>query len=188
MKKLFVLAGLFFLLLIQPVFAVELETGKEYFLRTALHAVRGDEIYWVNYTDKSEHIRAGEKVLITEITGHVIKFKYRDKEYNFAFTEKRGQGSPELYAKFFTKENIAMRIEKYGEAMKSKIGRGKVENGMTKEQVLFAVGCPAVVDKSKTYNFTLKEIISSDLWIYYFNRFNRWAVQFANGKVVSINN
>lgn len=186
MKKIFLLFAFFLVFLADK--ASALDVGKEYFVRTTLHVVRGDEIYWINYTDKSVPIKAGEKVRITGIDGHLIRFDWKGREYNFAFTEKGWAGDAGLYAKFFTETDVNKEIQKHSQDIQDKISRGRVENGMTKDQVLLAVGCPAVVDRAKTYNLSLKEIISSDLWIYYFNRFNRWAVTFADGKVVSIRN
>jgi hypothetical protein len=70
--------------------AVELEAGKEYYVKTALHAVRGNEIYWVNYTDSAKTllIKAGEKVRITRLDRHIINFDLNGRASNFAFTEK----------------------------------------------------------------------------------------------------
>lgn len=189
MRKL-LLAVLLLLLTVSAGFALELEAGKDYFVRTALHAVRGDEIYWVNYTDtaKTILIPSGDKVTITEIDEHIIKLEHQGKSYNFAFTEKRNKGTGELYAKFFTADDVASKIRKYPEDIRSKIKRGIAEKGMTKEQLLFAVGCPAVVDGQKTFNLSLKEIMSSDKWIYYFNRFNRWQAVFKDGRLVDILN
>ncbi|MBI5026552.1 MAG: hypothetical protein HZC12_07485 [Nitrospirae bacterium] len=189
MKKLFVVIGVLFLGLINNAYAMEI--GKSYYLKTALHAVRGDEIYWVNYNDTAKTIllKAGEKVTITEIDRHIIKFDLNGKIYNFAFTEKGNSGSEEIYSKFFTTENINKKIEGYPDDIKSKIRRGIAEKGMTKEQMLLAVGCPAIVDNQKTFNLGLKEIMSSDKWIYYYNRFNRWQAVFGrDGKLISIQN
>ncbi|MBI5409840.1 MAG: hypothetical protein HZA14_10785 [Nitrospirae bacterium] len=171
-------------------YAIELETDKEYYVRTALHAVRGDEIYWTNFTDtaKSILIKAGEKVKITSISGHLIKFDLNGKTYNFAFTEKGSTGDKEIYGKFFTTEDINKKTEKYPEDIQSKIRRGIADKGMSKEQVLLAVGCPAVIDKQKTFTLILKDIMSSDKWIYYFNRFNRWQAVFKDDKLVEILN
>jgi hypothetical protein len=145
----------------------------------------------VNYTDtaKTIMIKAGEKVKITEISWHIIKFDLNGKTYNFAFTEKGNAGSDDIYSKFFTDEDINAKIEKYPEDIKSKAKRGIAEKGMTKEQVLSAVGVPAIIDgQNKTFNLTLKEIMVSDKWIFYFNRFNRWQVEFIDNKVSDIKN
>ncbi len=40
----------------------------------------------------------------------------------------------------------------------------------------------------RTFSFTLKEIMSSEKWIFYFNRFNRWLFEFADGKGITIKN
>lgn len=167
-----------------------LETGKDYYVRTALHAVRGDDIYWVNYMDpaKTILIKTGEKVKITGIEEHIIKFDLNGKTYNFAFTEKGNSGTNEIYEKFFTKEDINEKIARYPENIRSKIQRGLAEKGMTKETVLFSIGCPAVIDGQKTFSLTMKEIMSSDTWIYYYNRFNRWQATFRDGKLVDIQN
>lgn len=187
MKKTFLFLVFFTIIMVGKSFA--LDVGKEYFVKTALHAVRGDEIYWVNYTDKCILIPAGEKVKITYVRDHIIKFDLNGKTYNFAFTEKGNAGSDEIYSKFFTAEDVNVKIEKYPEDIKSKAKRGIAEKGMTKEQILSAVGVPAIIDgQNKTFNLTLKEIMASDKWIFYFNRFNRWQVEFIDNKVSDIKN
>ena len=169
-------------------YAFALTEGKEYFVNTALHAVRGDEIYWINYTDKSTLIPAGDKVKITAISGHIIKFEHRGKEYNFAFTDKGNSGNTEIYSKFFTEKNIKAEIDAYPDKIKGSVKRGVAEKGMTKEQMLRAVGCPATVNGQKAFNMSLKDIMESDDWIYYFNRFNRWQAIFKDGILVNIKN
>ena len=164
--------------------------GQEYFVKTALHVIRGDEIYWVNYMSprKTQLIRAGERVTITKIEDQVIEFDFEGKTYHFEFTRDGYDEPVKLYNKFFTPVDINRMIDRLPEELQNKIRNGKVERGMTKDQVLLAVGCPAIVDRRKTHNMTLEEILSSDTWIYYYTRFNRWQARFYKNKLVSIRN
>lgn len=185
MKKVICAAALMIILTAKLAFG--LTEGNEYFVNTALHVVDGDEIYWVNHTAKSVLIKAGTRVKIKAITGHKIAFELKGKKYNFAFTEKGTQGSDEFYSKFFTEKDINSEIDAYPEDIKGNIKKGKAEKGMTKEQVLRAVGCPAIIeDRQKTFDLTLKEIMESDKWIFYYTKFNRWQVEFKDGKLVDI--
>ena len=187
-KTRWILSGV--LLLLAAGTASALEVGAEYYVRTALHAVRGNEVYWVNYMapNKTIPIRAGEKVRILDIGERTVQFEHRGKTYHFAVTHKGHTASDALYAKYFTKEDVNQKIAAYPKRIRDNIRMGRVERGMTKEQVLLAVGCPAMVDGQRTFNMTLEEILASDTWIFYYNRFNRWQVTFADGKVVSIGN
>lgn len=60
---------------------------------------------------------------------------------------------------------------------------------MTKEQILIAVGVPAIIEgNQKTFNLTLKEVMASNTWIFFYNRFNKWQIRFNNGIASAIDN
>ena len=188
MKKITLLLTLIIMFLMAScAFAVDLLPGKEYFLKTPLYAERDkDEIDWVNYSDMRVRLKAGEKLTVIEIKGHIVKFILNNRIYSFTFTQKGIAASGEIFDKYFSTENVREEIEKNGEKIRNNIMLGKVELGMTKEQVLLAAGCPSIAGSLKTYNLTLNDIKTSDSWIFYRSRLNKWFVQFAEGKVVSV--
>lgn len=170
------------------VFAVDLRPGQDYFLRSPLYAAKDkdDKLYWVNYSEVSDKLKAGEKVTVIELKENFIAFMLHGKKYFFFFTQKGLTGMSAIYDKYFTKEDVGKEIAKFDEKIRANIILGKVEPGMTKKQVLFAAGCPPVIDERKTYDLPLENVMSSDVWTYYRSRFDKWSVQFANGKVTSV--
>ena len=176
------------LLTASSVLAIDVMAGKDYFLRTPLYAAedKDNQIDWINYSDISEKLKAGEKVNIIEVNGHMIKFLLNKKVFNFAFTKKGLVGTPGIYDKYFTAGDIKEEAAKYSDRIRNNIAIGRVELGMTKEQVLLAAGCPAVAGERKTYNLSLDDIMQSDSWIYYRSRLKKMFLKFADGKVASV--
>ena len=168
--------------------AIEIQAGKDYFLRTPLYALKDkdNQIDWINYSDVAEKLRAGEKVSILEIKGHIIKFILNRKVFSLAFTQKGLAGTPGIYDKYFTNSDVKEEMATYGERISNNITVGRVELGMSKEQVLLAAGCPAIAGVKKTYNLSLQDITQADIWIYYRSRLKKMSVNFADGKVVSV--
>ncbi len=168
--------------------AIDLRPGQYYFLKSPLFAAKDndDKLYWVNYSDVADKLKAGEKVTIIELKENYIAFMLHSKKYFFFYIQKGLTGMSAIYDKYFTKEDIGKEIAKFDERIKTDIKIGKIEPGMTKKQVLYAAGCPAVIDSRKTYDLTFRDVMASDTWTFYRSRFNKWSVQFANGKVQSV--
>lgn len=176
------------LLAAQSVLAIDVMVGKDYFLRTPLYAAedKDNQIDWINYSDVSEKLKAGETVTIIEVKGHVIKFLLNKKVFSFAFTKKGLVGTSGIYDKYFMTGDIKEEVAKYSEQIRNNIAIGRVELGMTKEQVLLSAGCPAIAGELKTYNLSLDDIMQSDSWIYYRSRLKKLFVKFADRKVTSV--
>jgi hypothetical protein len=173
---------------VNSAFAIDVTSGKDYFLRTPLYASKDkdNQINWINYSDVAAKLRAGEKVTIIEIKGNVITLALGSKIFFFTFTQKDLAGTSGIYDKYFTSSDISEKINSYNERVRNNITLGRVEPGMTKEQVLLSAGCPAVAGLRKTYNLSLDDVLKTDSWIYYRSRMNKWIVRFADGKVSSI--
>ena len=176
------------LLVANSVFAIDVMVGKDYFLRTPLYAAedKDNQIDWINYSDVSEKLKAGETITIIEVKGHMIKFLLNKKVFNFAFTKKGLAGTSGIYDKYFVTGNIKEEVAKYSDQIRNNITIGRVELGMTKGQVLLAAGCPAVAGERKTYNLSLDDIMQSDSWIYYRSRLKKMFLKFADGRVASV--
>ncbi len=176
------------LLTASSVLAIDVMVGEDYFLRTPLYAAedKDNQIDWINYSDVSEKLKAGERITIIEVKGHTIKFLLNKKVFNFAFTKKGLGGTSGIYDKYFTAEDIKEEVAKYSDQIRNNIAIGRVELGMTKEQVLLAAGCPAVAGERKTYNLSLDDIMQSNNWLYYRSRLKKMFLKFADGKVESV--
>jgi len=187
-KVMFWIVATGMLLSVCRAFAIELATGKDYFLRTPLYAAKDkdNQINWINYSDVAEKLRAGEKVTIIEIKGNVVKFLLNNKLFTFEFTQKGLAGTPGVYDKYFTAADVPEEMQRYSEHIRNNISMSRVELGMTKESVLLAAGCPPIAGSKKTYNMSLQDIMQTDNWIYYRSRLKKVLVKFADGKVTSV--
>ena len=56
--------------------APSFKAGESYHVLTALHVVRKDEVYWVNYTRGEQKIPAGAKVTVNSIDNKRIDFAW----------------------------------------------------------------------------------------------------------------
>ncbi len=166
--------------------APSFKAGESYHVLTALHVVRKSEVYWVNYTRGEQKIPAGAKVTVNSIDNKRIDFAWMGKVYRFDY-KNNDAGAPvdEMLAKFFSKEDPTPKIKAMSEKAQAQISRGAAEGGMTKWQVLYSIGVPAYAGQSKTFNLQIKDVMNADQWIYHYNKFNRFTIRFANGKVQS---
>lgn len=166
--------------------APSFKAGESYNVLTALHVVRKNEVYWVNYTRGEQKIPAGAKVTVNSIDNKRVDFTWMGKVYRFDY-KNNDAGAPvdEMLAKFFSKEDPTPKIKAMSEKAQAQISRGAAEGGMTKWQVLYSIGVPAYAGQSKTFNLRLKDVMDADQWIYHYNKFNRFTIRFVNGKVQS---
>lgn len=167
-----------------PTSTGDFRVGEEYYLRAALHADK-NKITWENPLSGAL-IPAGEKVTLVEMQRHIVRFTNKGKEYVFAY---HGAKAPNDYmlSKFFTREDPGSTIASYSDDVKMFIAKGKASTGMTKAQVLYAMGVPSAIDKTKTYNQTLDDVLRSNLWVYKKGFMDRIFIKFSNEKVVLIN-
>ncbi len=166
-----------------PVSTGEFRVGSEYYLRSALHAHK-NKITWENPLSDTL-IPAGEKVTLVEMQYNTVRFTSKGREYLFAY---HGAKVPNDYmlSKFFTREDPAPTIASYTDDVRTFIAKGKAATGMTKEQVLYAMGVPSAIDKLKTYDRTLDDVLRSNMWVYKEGFMDRIFIKFANDKVVQM--
>jgi hypothetical protein len=91
---------------------------------------------------------------------------------------KNQQSSQQYFSKIFVETNPHDAFVTYPASVQDAIRDGRVERGMTKEQVLMSIGYPPIHRTAST---------DLDTWLYWYNRWTTYQVQFgANGKVSAV--
>lgn len=77
------------------------------------------------------------------------------------------EGIDAFLEKHFARSKEELKLDTLGASVRRAIEGGMGALGMTKEELLFALGYPAQIDKAiSTDNLTREEILKSDQWIY----------------------
>ena len=153
--------------------------GEEYYVLTTIHTAKY-VASWENRIDIPA-LHAGEKVVLTKIDRHYAKFTWKGSEYTFVYHHAKTP-NPTMLSKFLTKDDPAPIIVGFSEDIRSAISKGEIKAGMTKWQVLYSTGVPAVAGKRKTYDMRLEDVLAVDSWIYK----GKLYVEFANDMVTNI--
>ncbi|MBI5969587.1 MAG: hypothetical protein HY884_00325 [Deltaproteobacteria bacterium] len=158
----------------------DFKVGTEYYLRAALRAFK-NKITWEN-AQNGALIPAGEKITLVEKRRNAVRFTNKGTEYIFVY---HGGKTPNDYmlSKFFAKEDPSAVIASYSNDVKTFIANGKAATGMTKAQVLYAMGVPLEADKKKTFNMTIDGILKSNLWKYKLGFMDNLYIKFLDDKV-----
>jgi len=157
----------------------QFNVGEEYYVLTTIHTAKY-VASWENRIDIPA-LHAGEKVVLTKIDRHYAKFTWKGSEYTFVYHHAKTP-NPAMLSKFLTKDDPAPIIVGFSEDIRSAISKGEIKAGMTKWQVLYSTGVPAVAGKRKTYDMRLEDVLAVDSWIYK----GKLYVEFANDMVTNI--
>jgi hypothetical protein len=129
-----------------------------------------------NYQMRGTFIPLGTQVKVTAMTDAEVTFI--DVASNRQFTwVKRYSRAPlaSLLGVWFVNENPRDTVDQFDESVRTLIYTGKAVPGMTKQQVILALGFPP---EHKTPDTSL------DVWTYW--KQNPYTVQFSNGIVTSV--
>lgn len=162
--------------------AGQFNIGEEYYLLTTIHAVKNTAT-WENRTDLPA-IRAGEKIVLTQIVKAIAKFTWKGNEYTFVYHHARVPNQYML-SKFLTKDDPGPVIAGFPEDIKSSIVRGEAKAGMTKWQMLYSKGAPVIAGNRKTFDMTLENILNANIWVYLQGR-HKLYIEFSDDKVVNV--
>ena len=154
------------------------------------HIVVGDSYYtqFVIRYQKSAHLttnyRVGAfipvntKVTLQKITNKTIEVVLDDlpKPLIIKNVQKHtGNDVFKAFDKYFGLKKL--NLKKFNSLERRHIKKGDVAKGMRKKAVTVAIGYPPITE---TMN------LDADTWVYWSNRFNRFNVNFKNGKVSNI--
>jgi hypothetical protein len=138
----------------------------------------GDEIsdanYWVGST-----LPAGTPVQVVAAGRNSVTFDAEGRKLTLVHQYGKDQESMQQYLdKVFVGSDPRGTIATYSRSAQDAIREGRVERGMTKEQVLASVGYPPVHRTTST---------SMNEWLFWYNRWVTYKVQFDDsGKVTNV--
>lgn len=165
-------------------FAAPLQKGDMVFTRSYLRA-KDKVIFWHNLSGVPEVVPAGTEVKISRAKGERIIFVRVDTNKLYELVASAGQ-----WEKYFVKDKQEVNIDALSPEKKEQIAQGDVVNGMTKEEVYIAKGCPAYLAYGKkSFANSFADVMLSDTWYYMkTSRVRDVLIEFKDGVVSSINN
>ncbi|MBF0569806.1 MAG: hypothetical protein HQL18_03425 [Candidatus Omnitrophica bacterium] len=133
---------------------------------------KGKDLYWHNISSLPVLVPAGAEVKIADV--NVKQFVIETAGNKFWFTANTAQ-----WDKYFVKnKNDA---SKAGDS-------AEVKEGMSKEEVYLAKGCPSFTARGeKTYSESMQDIMARDTW--YYNATTKALgalIKFSNGRVYAV--
>jgi hypothetical protein len=119
----------------------------------------------------------GSPAAVTAMTGKSVTF--RSGSTNFTVTQSYGtaqETSQQYFAKILVDTDPHTRFASYSPSVQAAITDARVERGMTREQVIMSLGYPPT---HRTPS------IDAPLWVYWYNRWVTFNVQFGADGLVS---
>jgi hypothetical protein len=154
------------------------------YLRTSLRAVE-NRVTW-DGSLSGRILPAGKRVKILELNDQLAVFSLDGRRYYFHYGRPGKTLAPgELLAKFFAQEP-PQALKGLDSGSKSLIALGKVEPGMTKEEVLLSWGYPYRIQGEPTIDKSDAQIILADRWVYRESAFKEVTLEFSGGRVAKI--
>lgn len=120
---------------------------------------------WVSDMGSGElpFIPLGSKLLVREVEGNRANVEADDKVYRFGHDYGRAQEkTPDWVDKLVVLDDPAPKLAKFPANIRAAIEAGKILKGMTKEQLIMAMGYPATNDTPK---------LEAATWKYYWLRY-----------------
>jgi hypothetical protein len=154
------------------------------------------QAYRSNYLVYPAVFKPGSKVDFTlysslrvdmTINGLPCKMFFRDAEFPI-----ENEGIKVFLDKHFTMTKEELKLEKLDQGVRNQVDQGVAAIGMTKEQVLLALGFPSHIDNYAPADpLTRERILESNQWVYRYNEImffpTYWAYQFDNtGKLAQV--
>ena len=135
-----------------------------------------DEVNDANYFVGST-IPAGTPVQVQSMTGNSITFTAAGKKLTLVHSYGGNQESMQQYLnKILVPDDPKARLATFSRSAQQAIHDGRVEKGMTREQVIMSLGYPPTHRTAST---------SDNEWTYWYNRGVTYKVQFDNQGIVS---
>jgi hypothetical protein len=136
----------------------------------------GEEVNDANYF-VGAMIPAGTPVQVQSMTGNSVTFTADRKKLTLVHTYGRDQESLQQYVnKILVPDDPKAELARFPHAVQQAIHDGRVEKGMTRQQVIMSLGYPPTHRTAST---------TSNEWTYWYNRWVTYKVQFDDRGVVS---
>ena len=135
-----------------------------------------NEVSDANYSIGST-LPFGSPAVVQKMTTDAVTFRSGATELTLIHSYGRDQESAQQYfGKILVETDPHVRFATYGKQVQAAISDGRVEQGMTKEQVIMSLGYPPTHRTAST---------DANTWIYWYNRWVTYEVQFDAKGVVS---
>lgn len=122
---------------------------------------------------------AGTTIRITDVRRYTVLFEADGKVYTLTQRFGFSEPFPKYIEKIFMKESPAAKIDAYAEPVRGLVKTGKIAVGMSREQVLHALGHPPRHGTPR---------IDFPVWKYWLGRFDEYFVYFDDaGRVKDVN-
>ena len=127
-------------------------------------------VYYTNRFHGGIYIPAGSACFIKNISDESIWFVVDDKDYFLVYWlgQTTAENISESFEKFFVEDKSEVGLGEINPKFRPNVSVGIAEIGMTKEEVLLAIGYPAFLGvKDRTFDDTRENILLRNDWYYY---------------------
>lgn len=134
---------------------------------------------WVSDLSSGElpFIPVGSQILVRRLEGNVAYVVVDEKRYRLGHDYgRREEKTSEWVDKLVVLNDPATKLARFPANIRAAIEAGKITMGMSREQVVMALGYPATSDTPK---------LDASTWKYYWNRY-AYTVHWASGRVSKI--
>jgi hypothetical protein len=163
--------------------------GQTVYNRVSLRVLKKKAIWYTNYYHTGTLITVGTECTINSISRGTIKFTAQGKEYKLKdwLIDEDPSNLDQSFAKYFVKDKKEIGLDNVNPEFYDNVISGYDEIGMSKEEILMALGYPAYLGiRDPTTLYTREYILSQNDWYYMKSRFNRVLLIFKAGKLVRI--
>lgn len=150
--------------------------GGTYYTQIVIHDDRG--AYLTTNYQRGSAIPVNTPVNLVSITSKTITVALANTSQQLVVKNIEKHTGDDIYRAFnklFAKKKV--NLSKFTPLEINHIESGTVVNGMRKEAVIVAIGYPPITE-------TFSQV--SNQWVYWSSRFNRFKVNFENGKVSKV--
>lgn len=134
---------------------------------------------WVSDMSSGElpFIPVGSQILVRRLEGSVAYVVVDEKRYRLGHDYgRREEKTPDWVDKLVVLNDPSTKLARFPAGIRAAIEAGKITKGMSREQVIMALGYPATSDTPK---------LDAAVWKYYWNRY-AFTVHWASGHVSKI--
>ena len=160
--------------------------GQTVYNRVGLRVLEKNVIWYMNYYHTGTLIPVGSECTINSISRGKIKFTVQGKGYKLVEWLIDGDASnlDQSFAKYFVKGKKEVGLDNVNPQFYDSVISGYDEVGMSKEEILMALGYPAYLGiRDPTTLHTREYILKQNDWYYMKSRFNRVLLIFRAGKL-----
>ena len=150
--------------------------GDGYYTQFVIRYEKGTHVT-TNYR-RGASIPVNTKVKLSNITGRTIEVELSNSNSPLIIKniqKHTGKNIDQTFDSLFSTKKV--KLSKFTSLERRHISSGTVAKGMRKKAVTVAIGYPPITETMS---------LDADTWVYWSSRFNRFNVNFRNGKVYQV--